>query len=456
MQAESTPGYAHGRRAYVLKMYPRFSETFIVSEILAREAVGEDLIIFSLRPSTDTRFHPELARVKAPVIHVQRPSSARSFWQNWRESVQNPRIAAGLFTHFDDIAELSHDDAIQALAVARLALDYDVSHLHAHFASVATTVARAASSLTGIPYSFTTHAKDIFHESVEPADLVRKVADADHVIAISEYNRRYLHSILGPELSDKIVVVRNGLELDRFPYRPRFGAQTSVESSSVEAKPAIPSLLAVGRLVEKKGFAHLLTALARLRDRGRPCHLDLVGTGPLEAELDELITALDLTDLVDLRGALTQAEVRDMFASHDLFVAPFVIGADGNADGLPTVLLEGMATGIPCVAGTATAVPEVIIDGETGWLVDGSDPTAISATIAEVLRRMRDNPASVREVTDAARQHVCRRHDSRSQALELAKLAELATVPELSAASAKRSEPSRPSRTSDRELEHVS
>lgn len=463
---ESALTHTVGKRAYVLKMYPRFSETFIVSEILAREAAGEDLIIFSLRPTTDTRFHPELARVKAPVIQIERPSSARSFWQTWQEGTQNPQLSSRLQAHLGDITELGHDDAVQAMGVARLALEHEVTHLHAHFASVATTVARAASALSGVPYSFTTHAKDIFHESVEPADLVRKVADADHVIAISDYNHSFLHRILGQELSERLVVVRNGLELDRFPYRPRIATRPDTPPS------AVPSLLAVGRLVEKKGFAHLLTALALLRDNGLPCRLDLVGTGPLEAELRELIDTLGLTELVALHGALTQSEVRDMFVTHDLLVAPFVIGADGNADGLPTVLLEGMATGIPCIAGTVTAVPEVIIHDETGWLVDGDDSTQIASTIAEVVHRLRENPASIREITDAARDLVCREHDSHSQARTLADLVNggIVTEPEeaagtVAAAEAGRAAPTtgraaptigRAAPTIQRELENVS
>lgn len=459
MQAENISTPLGGRRAYVLKMYPRFSETFIVSEILAREAAGEELIIFSLRPTTDTRFHPELARVKAPVIQIERPSSARSFWQTWQESTQDPRIAAGMTAHLTRLAELSHDDAIQAIAVARLALEHNVTHLHAHFASVATTVARAASALSRIPYSFTTHAKDIFHESVELADLARKVADAHHVIAISEYNHSYLRRILGLELSERVVVVRNGLELDRFPYRP---GPTSVKAgpnsgsvgptTEVVGGAQLPSLLAVGRLVEKKGFAYLLTALARLRDMGQPCHLDLVGTGPLEPELRDLIDNLNLAELVDMHGALTQAEVRDMFVTHDLLVAPFVIGADGNADGLPTVLLEGMATGIPCIAGTVTAVPEVIVNDETGWLVAGDDPQQIASTIAEVVHRLREFPASVREIADAARGLVCREHDSHSQARALADLVTEGIVTETEEAA----EAGRATPTTHRELEYVS
>lgn len=458
-----TAGRSRGRRAYVLKMYPRFSETFIVSEILAREAAGEELIIFSLRPSTDTRFHPELARVKASVIGIERPASARGFWQTWTECATEPHLAAALPNHLGELSELAHDDAIQALQIARLALEHEVTHLHAHFASVSTTVARTASALTGVPYSFTTHAKDIFHEDVVLADLARKTADADHVIAISEYNRRYLTSVLGPELSDRLVVVRNGLELERFPYRPRVGGGAQAADVNAASATTIPSLLAVGRLVEKKGFTHLLDALARLRDAGAPALLDLVGSGPLENELRERIDELGLGGLVTLHGALTQAEVREMFTSHDLLVAPFVIGSDGNADGLPTVLLEGMATGIPCIAGNVTAVPEVIDHDRTGWLVTGDDALSIAETIAEVVRRLRDTPAAVRAVTDAARRLVCELHDSRAQALRLAGLADAAvpvpSAPEISDPSGRAPVPSgavAPALPTARELEHMS
>lgn len=410
------------KTGYVVKVYPRFSETFVVTEILAREAQGEQIAIFALRPTSDTRFHPELARVQAPVTFI---AKHHKLGEAWADVAEAERLVPGFARRFaDSLPELAADEASEVAQGVRLAAEgirAGLTHLHAHFGSLAGRVAEIASRLSGIPYSVTLHAKDIFHESVELEDLSRKVAGADHVIAISDYNHSYLHRILGPELSERIVVVRNGLELERFPYRPTIAEQPS------GAAQAIPSLLAVGRLVEKKGFGHLLTALARLRDRGLPCHLDLVGTGPLEDELRELIDTLHLTELVDMHGALTQSEVREMFVSHDLLVAPFVIGTDGNADGLPTVLLEGMATGIPCVAGNVTAVPEVIIDGETGWLVDdGSDPEQITTAIAEVVRRLREAPDSVREITDAARDLVCRLHDSAAQARELSGLVDQA------------------------------
>src|SRR5699024_3917942 len=149
------------RIAYVLKMYPRFSETFIVSEILAREAAGEEIVIFSLRPPADARFHPELARVQAPVIQVGRSSSPRRLWETWGATMAAPELARSLGAHLDELVAAGVDDAEQALSVAMLAREHGVTHLHAHFASMATTVARLAGLLTDLPYSFTAHAKDI-------------------------------------------------------------------------------------------------------------------------------------------------------------------------------------------------------------------------------------------------------------------------------------------------------
>lgn len=410
-------------------MYPRFSETFIVSEILAREAAGEEFVIFSLRPTTDSRFHPELARVKAQVIHVERPASARSFWQSFQAAAQavagdeqsTTRSHAGpadagpaqrLAAALPALTQLGHDDAVQALSVARLALEHGVTHLHAHFASVATTVARSASLLTGIPYSFTTHAKDIFHESVDLTDLRLKTLDSHNMVAISEYNRNYLRAALGEDAGAKIALVRNGLELERFAYRPHAGCRT----------PGLLRLLAIGRLVEKKGFGHLIAAVDRLREDGIAVHLDLVGDGPLRPELQAAVVDRGLDDRVTMHGPLTQAEIRDMFHTHDLLVAPFVIGADGNADGLPTVLLEAMASGIPCIAGDVTAVPEVVETGATGWLVEGHDPDSIAAAIAEALRLEQETPGTWRRMTDAARARIVESYDSRRQAQALRRL----------------------------------
>lgn len=396
------------RIGYVLKMYPRFSETFIVSEILAREAAGEEIVIFSLRPPSDARFHPELARVQAPVLQVGRSASPRRLWEVWGAAMSDPELAGGMSAQLHELVGAGADDAEQALAVAMLAGEYGVTHLHAHFASMATTVARLAALVTDLPYSFTAHAKDIFHRDVEDEDLARKLRDADHAITISEYNRQHLGARFGAEETARLELVRNGLELERFPFRDHTALGT------------VPQLLGVGRLVEKKGFDQLIDTVHALRGEGREVRADIVGDGPLREQLAAQIRKLGLEEQVRLLGPRTQEEVRVLLEQADLFVAPFVIGADGNADGLPTVLLEAMATGIPCVAAEVTAVGEVIIDGRTGWLVPSGDTPALVAAVREAL-----DPATDRRArTAAARELVEAQYDSRGQAATLHALAE--------------------------------
>lgn len=377
---------------YVLKMYPRFSETFIVSEILAREARGEQVVIFSLRPCTDARFHPELARVQAPVIHVPRPSSASRLWE-----MLTPEAGP----HLGELLRHRHDDAAQAVQVAALAVEHGVTHLHAHFATLASTVSRLAGRISGLPWSMTTHAKDIFHESVVEEDLREKFAEAHHAITISRYNLDNLCARF-PESAERIKLVYNGLELARFPFQP-------------ERAPEL-RLFGVGRLVEKKGFSLLIDAVRILRARGLNVTAEIAGDGPLREELQAQIDADGLQEAVTLLGPLTQAEVAELLGTRRLFVAPFVVGSDGNADGLPTVLLEAMARGIPCVAGDVTAVGEVIITGQTGWLVPTGDVEKLAEAIDEALH------TDTTELVTNARRLVEENFDSRNQAATLAQL----------------------------------
>ena len=207
---EQTP-----RIGYVLKMYPRFSETFVVSEILAREEVGHDLHVFSLRYPVDGRFHATLADVRAEVTYL--PHARLRTAEVWSELAvaarQLPRLPAVL----PELLRAEVSDAMQALHLAREVRARGITHLHAHFASVATTVARLASLLTGVPYSFTAHAKDLFHESVDPEDLRAKLRDAATAVTVTDYNAAYLRSAF-PDDAARVVTVRNGLLLDDFPF----------------------------------------------------------------------------------------------------------------------------------------------------------------------------------------------------------------------------------------------
>ena len=355
------------RIGYVLKMYPRFSETFILNEVLALEAAGTEIDIFSLRPPADGRFHESLADVRAQVTYLRHSGlRAGDVWEALRSGTQLPQLTDCL----PDLLDAPVLDAVQALELARAVQTRGVTHLHAHFGSVATTVARLASRLTGVPFTFTAHAKDIFHESVDPADLRGKLRDAAAVVTVSDFNLDFLREQYGAD-AHRVERVYNGLDLARFPYAP--------------AGDRAPVVAAVGRLVEKKGFGDLLEAVALLRDSGRPLTVELVGTGPLEQELRASVARLGLQDVVRLHGALPQGRVKDVVRSAAVFAAPCVVGADGNRDGLPTVLLEAMALGTPCVATPVTGIPEVLHDGQTGLLVPESAPAALAAALGRLL-----------------------------------------------------------------------
>lgn len=356
------------RVGYVLKMYPRFSETFIVTELVSMQRIGVDCDIFSLRSPVDAHFHANLSEVRAPVSYVRYLGLRAG--DVWEILQQASRLLTGSGDHLEELLELEVRDAAQAVEVALAVQERGITHLHAHFASVASTVARMAARLSGITYSLTAHAKDIFHADVDADGLRTKLRDAIDVVTVSDFNLRYLQKAFGADAGG-VRRVYNGLDLDEFFYRAPMG------------RP--PVIAAVGRLVEKKGFSDLIDAVALLRRAGRDVRLDLVGAGAMEKELRRQVTEKGVEDSVTLWGARPQAEVRRIVGAAAVFAAPCVVAHDGNRDGLPTVVLEAMALGTPCVATPVTGIPEVISHGVTGLLVPERDPAALARALAEVL-----------------------------------------------------------------------
>lgn len=401
---------APSRIGYVLKVYPRFSETFVVTEILSREAAGEDLAIFALRPTTDARFHPEIARVQAPVTHLPKPVKLTEAWLVLREArEQIPQLDERLPAILPLIARLDPPEAIQGIHLALSATQQGITHLHAHFGSMAARVARVASAISGIPFSVTTHAKDLFHESVDLELLQDVLGAADHVVAISEFNQRFLLERY-PALAERIVLIRNGLDLARFTY---------ADPSPV---PGPLRVAAVGRLVEKKGFSHLIEAVRRIGGDGGPqVQVRIAGDGELRVDLAAQIEAAGLTEAVELLGPRHQEEIRDLLRWADVMVAPCVVGADGNADGLPTVLLEAMAMGVPVIASDVTGIPEAVHDDHTGQLLSADrlgagDVTELVAALQRVAAPDYHRVATAR----AARDLIEREFDTARQARRLA------------------------------------
>jgi glycosyltransferase involved in cell wall biosynthesis len=355
------------RVAYVLKVYPRFSETFIVNEILALEAAGCEVEIFATRPPVEGRFHEELARVRARVTYLPHHNmQAVEFWSH----VCNAADAPDFWERFALAQDAEAQTVVQALTLADMLRERQIDHVHAHFGSVATTLARLAAHFAGVSYSFTAHAKDLYHETVDPIDMRRKLADAAAVVTISDYNLAYLREQFGLAATN-VRRIYNGLDLTRFSYRVPTG------------RP--PRIVAVGRLVEKKGFDVLVDACALLHARGRHFTCDIVGSGNCEPALREQIASSGLQAQVQLLGPLPQREVAATVQQAAVFAAPCVIGADGNRDGLPTVLLEAMALGTPCITTDVTGIPEIIEDGVTGLLVGQRDAHALADAIERLL-----------------------------------------------------------------------
>ncbi len=384
---------------YVLKVYPRFSETFVVTEMLAREAQGEKLRIYALRPTTDTRFQPEIARVTAPVTWIPRPRSGEGLWSQVAAALDSATIRARFQEALPALMTLPGDEVAQALHLAAAIERDGITHIHAHFASLAGRMAWAASRLTGVPFTVTTHAKDLYHESVDPLWLRRICLDADRVIAISRFNESYLNKTLSGT-GARVSLRYNALELDRFPYRP--------------AQPDATRPLrigAVGRLVPKKGFDVLLEAVAALRDAGVQTELRIAGDGDERDALAHRISELGL-DNVQLLGPLPQDSVKELLYTSDVLAVPCIHAADGNLDGLPTVILEAMACGTPVVASDISAISEVVRPGSTGVLVPPGDIAALAKGLTSV-------STGARQLTDGARALIEESFDSRRQAAQL-------------------------------------
>jgi glycosyltransferase involved in cell wall biosynthesis len=367
------------RVGYVVKRYPSYSETFVVNEILAHEAAGLALDLFSLRAPLDGHFQEALGRVRAQVTYVPPPTpgalKASHFWQ---ALVRAGEDVPGLWARMGEAREEEFVDVYQGVLLACEVRRKRLGHLHAHFAGEATTVARLAAHFAGIPYTFTAHAKDIFHTDVRPEGLRRNLRDAAAVVTVSDYNRAPLQA-LDASAAPRVRRVYNGLDLGQFPYQ--------------EPRHRPPRVVAVGRLIEKKGFEDLVEACALLAGRDREFACQIIGAGPLEAALRGQVERRGLRARVELLGPRPQGEVVRSVQGAAAFALPCVVGADGDRDGLPTVLLEAMALGTPCVSTDVTGIPEVVKHGETGLVVPQHDPAALAAALEELLG---DPPLRVR------------------------------------------------------------
>ena len=392
--------------AYVLKRFPVLTETFVLNELLALEAQGLDIVIFSLYPSIDPRFHEGISRLIAPIIYVPGSFDLKALFG--RNRLARKRFG---FCYWKKLLQvlLTRRPVLfwrlmQAAFIAEEAVSLGVTHYHSHFAGKATTAGMFASSLSGIPYSFTGHANDIFDGSVDRRVLAKKIATASLVITVSEFNKRFLGEA-SKDHKHKIRLIYNGIDFDKF-----------VECSSHVNE--IFTLLTVARLVPKKGIDILIEACRILRDKGVEFQSIIVGEGRLRPEIERQINAGGLVSHVMLRPFQGQSEIAVLYRDSDVFVLPCRVGTDGDRDGLPVSIVEALASGVPVVSTPVTGIPEVVKSGENGLLV----PEGNAVVLAEALEDLIGRPAFHAALKAGARQSVAGLFDSASTSTALAAL----------------------------------
>lgn len=425
---------AEGEIGYILKSYPRMSETFIANEIYLLEQLGLKLRLYSILDLRDPQRHAVVDAIRAPVNYLPQvtPLSETPFLAWLRRN--GPKFFAG---HWRLLKARPVNYARTLLAALRLAFKHrraswrrpetsfvkeflqagdiaqrvlaagTIRHLHAHFCHSATTVAMFVSRLCGLPFSFTAHAKDIYVRALNPGDLLQsKLRRARFAVTCVKANQGHLVS-LGVKKTP-IYNIYHGL--DTRGFAPRAGAAEG---------PATPVLLSVGRMVEKKGFPDLIEACRLLKERGYRFRCQIIaGPGPCERQVVSLIHDLGLEDIVALLPAVTQEELREIYRQATLFVLPCQISDNNDRDGIPNVLVEAMASELPAVSTNISGIPELIEHGVNGLLTPQKDARALADAIAKLL----DAPVLRRELGVAAREKVCRLFDAESNILTLHRL----------------------------------
>ena len=388
----ATPSMASGATVgFLVKTYPKISETFILEELLGLERNGLQPHIFSIQQPTDAVCHDANRAVRAPVTYLP-PTSVSNAMQGVRAHVA--LIVKEPWRYLQALVFVLRREEggrtrafFQAGYLANRLSRAGIRHLHAHFASEPAGVAELVSKLAGISYSISAHAKDIYLSS--PASLRRKMSGAWFTVTCTEYNRKHLAGIATPEAM--VLCMYHGIDLERFKRGP----------AAARAAGA-PLLLSVGRLREKKGFATLIEACRLLRDAGKVVRCKIVGYGEEHDRLAGLIRLHGLNDAVQLAGKMTQDELIDLYRSASVFALPCQVASDGDRDGIPNVLLEAMAMELAVVSTSVSGIPEVIQNGINGLLVKPGDAAALATAIGSVL----DDPALCSRLGEAGRHTV--------------------------------------------------
>ncbi len=377
--------------AYITTFFPLRSQTFVYREVIELRKKGLQVSCFSIKKpghvpqevkwlSQETIYLWPIHLLKFMKAHLnfllKNPANYLKIFKNqlMRKKDQTYGLRRGVIHFFEGVY------------FAYLCVQKKVKHIHAHFAHGPASVALIASKISGIPYSFTAHANDIF---VYKWDLKEKIHSAKFVVTISKFNKNYLSGLANHEDQKKIYVIPCGVD----------PAQYSREELSADGGVTI---LTVARLVEKKGIRYLIKACDYLKKWGISFRCKIIGEGDQSKELQALVKRLGLEQHVFFLGALESEEVRSQLKEADIFVLPSIRGKDGDQDGIPVSLMEAMATGIPCVSTYVSGIPELIQNFKNGRLVPPGKPGKLAKVLAELIL----NPDLRRVLGNAARETI--------------------------------------------------
>jgi colanic acid/amylovoran biosynthesis glycosyltransferase len=354
--------------AYLFERFPSFGQTFCYREVaeLARQGIAPP--IFSIRNPKDEPPQDWDTRIVQRVHYVP---EEKELLDSVRRASKQGKLTAQVIGALDEWGRRTDFLRLyQAVYVGLRLQEMKVRHVHAHFAGMAARTAFWIHRFFSITFSFTAHANDIFAPRAFEVGLDKLVDAARVVVTETDYAAQFLRRQF-PERADRIHRIYNGLNLDEF------------ERSDFSSAP--PFIVAVGRLIAKKGFANLIHACGALAERGKLFRCEIIGEGPLKEELSAQIEQLDLQNCIVLSGAKPQREVRQRLAAANVFVLSSVVDPQGGMDNLPTVIMEAMATGLPVVSTNIGGIPEMVVQNETGFLVQSDDAVALAGAIEKVI-----------------------------------------------------------------------
>jgi len=353
-------------------MFPCWSETFILNELVNHSDNGVELTIFSLKKFNEKMVHSEaypfISRTKYPL----NPLNPYLWLLNVLLAIRKPQLYFMVLLALLKLNTSSLKLKVKALIIfflsplfIRQTERYNLEHLHAHFSSYPAIMAWIISMFCKVPFSVTAHAHDIYVNQ----DLLPIIYNqATHIFTISQFNKNFILNKLGTRYENKIRVIHCGINLERFSF---------VENRPELVENNLINILSIGRLTGIKGFSYLLKALKLLHDDNIDFHCRIIGDGPLKSELNQLAEQLGISRYISFLGSKKTEEIPGYLKSADVFILACAQDKLEGHDGIPIVFMEAMACGVPVIGTSISGIPELIRDRETGFCANPEDPVSI-------------------------------------------------------------------------------